>query len=140
MRKLRKGLSKFLATALSVALMAQPAMTAFADELVPKAVTEMMESTVEIPGDAAAMSLLPLEREYAYLYLNDYTEEELESISMSDILDRLVDNSGNPIEIDENATIVWTTYPKAEGGIDYEEHTFVDRDETLNLNFDRNYV
>lgn len=137
MRKLKKGLSKFLAATLSAALMAQPTMTAFADVLVPKAVTEAMESVNEIPGRVATRSLLPLTKKTAYLYLNDYTEEELESVSLSTILDRLVDGSGNPIEIDENATIVWATLPDTERNIDYEAHTFVDRDDTLNLNFKR---
>lgn len=134
MKKLKKGLSKFLATTLSVALMAQPAMTAFADELVPKAVAEEMEALAGVPS---VMSLLPLEEKRAYLYMNDYTDEELESVPLETVLERLVDSRGQHIEIDESATIVWTTFPDEEGNIIYDNHTFLDRDETVNLNFSR---
>lgn len=136
MRKLKKNLSKIFAAVLSAALIAQPAISAFASIAEGNQMAEEVELEDGDSGDIALTSLLPLEERDAYVYMNDYTSEELEAVPLQTVLDRLVDYDGNPIEIPEDATIVWVCNPDEEGDIIYDDHMILDRDDTVDLNYD----
>lgn len=81
----------------------------------------------------APQSLLNLEEVQASLILNQYTEEQLKSVSLDTVLNNLKDRDGNKIEISGDAQIVWGYYKKENGErIDDEFHK-IGRDETVDL-------
>ncbi len=71
-------------------------------------------------GDINVMSLLPLEEVYVDIDLSDFLPAALSSIKVSDILSRMVDDEGNPVTIDENATTVWEDFFDENGDSVYD--------------------
>ncbi len=68
-------------------------------------------------------SLLPLTEVNAYLLLNGYSDEELQNMSVDDVLDMLLDADGNKIEISDSATTVWRyTQDETDGVDEYETY------------------
>ncbi len=85
----------------------------------------------EIP---APISLLPLQEKEAYAILNGYTEDQLYSITVEEILQSLRDERGEKIQIAEDAKVVWSYYYNEETGeLEQDVYHVIDRSETVDL-------
>lgn len=84
-------------------------------------------------NDIAPMSLLPLEEVQAYLVLNKYSDEELQTLSIDNILDMLVDSDGQKIAIDKNATTVWRYCKSDIDGIEEYQKYSIGQNDTIDL-------
>ncbi len=89
-------------------------------------------------GDIAALSMLPLMEVRAYLFLNDYSDEQIKAMPIETILELLVDGWGDPIEIPEDAKIVWAYFKDEDGDIKEDEYHVIERGETVDLSEARN--
>ena len=146
MRKHRRKFSRFLAAFLSAALLTQPGMTVLgavpdAGGAVggkPRTATDSNASESDRVATASnagisVMSLLPLEEREATLTLNFYSEEELSAVPLKDLLDMMVDENGDPVEIPEEANIVWTYLRDENGNVLEDEYRLQDRDVVLDM-------
>ena len=107
-----------------------------AESDVEEAESDVEEAVIdeeEIDGEVSAASLFPIEEIYASIDLSDYLPAELSNIKVSDILDRMVDNYGNPIEIDSNATTVWSNFVDENGEEMYDVWKVAGLNETINI-------
>ncbi len=140
---MKKITSLLLAAALAVSAAAP--LTAFAagaqDSAQTGSTAETAQASPQTPdaaqalpnGGISVMSLLPLEEVHACLLLNGYTEEQLKAISVDDILNNLLDRDGNRIEVDPDASVVWTYFKDETGSVIHDEYHRIGRDETVDM-------
>ncbi|MDO4295478.1 MAG: putative Ig domain-containing protein [bacterium] len=141
MKRFKRRLAQFLAAALVVSSLSPSGMTAFAQTAQTETeniVVATSSNALEIgsPSDAveiAPTSLLPLREVRGYLMLNAYSEEELKAMPLETLLGLLKDEDGNPIEIPEDAEVVWTYFKDEDGNRLYEEYHMIGRDETVDV-------
>ena len=146
MRKHRQKFSRFLAAFLSAALLTQPGMTVLgavpdAGGAVggkPRTATDSNASESDRVATASnagisVMSLLPLEEREATLTLNFYSEEELSAVPLKDVLSMMKDENGEPVEIPEDANVVWTYFRDEAGNVIEDEYRITDRDAVMDM-------
>ncbi len=85
-------------------------------------------------------SLRPLPEVYAYLLLNEYSEEELKTMPVDTMLSLLRDGEGNPVEIADDAEIVWGLFKDVDGDVLDDEYHVIGRGDTVDLYQDENYT
>ena len=147
--KLKRKLSQIAAIALAGVLTVQTGMPAFAANGQSESTASETEDvyTMETASDSDAelatgsdamggislFSLRPLEEQDVYLVLNGYTEEELKAMPLETVLGKLVDYDGNPVEISEEANVVWSYYKDEDGEVIRDEYHVIGRGETVDL-------
>lgn len=84
-------------------------------------------------SDIAPMSLLPLEEVQAYLVLNEYSSEDLRTMSVDSMLDMLVNSNGQKVNIDKNATTVWRYCKDETDGLEEYQKYSIGQNDTIDL-------
>ncbi len=78
-------------------------------------------------------SLLPLEEVYAYLILNEYSEEEIKEMPLETVLSLLTDSEGESIEIPKDAEVVWSYFKDENGKILNDEYHVIGHGDKVDL-------
>lgn len=94
---------------------------------------EEKDSDINLADRPVLRSLLPLKEVKAYLVASDYSEEEIQAMPLSTILNSLRDSKGNSIEIPETATAVWTYFKDENNNLLQDEYHVIGRDEKVDL-------
>lgn len=93
----------------------------------------MLFSTLTIMGMNVSATMLPLKEVNAYLVLNDYSEEQIKSMPLKDVLSLMQDKDGNYIDIPSSAEVVWAHFKDDDGNVIHDEYHVIDREKTLDL-------
>jgi len=91
--------------------------------------TEIVDSS----DDISAYSLLPIKEKYAFLMLNNYSEEEIKAMPLETVLSLLIDSNGESIEISKDANVVWAYFKDEDGYVLSDEYHVIGRGETVDL-------
>lgn len=104
-------------------------------ESVEEIVPELIEENGESPEEEISMlgSMLPLEEVRAYLVLEDKTEAEVQNFPVTEVLSNLRDSEGNPVEIEESSSVVWTYIRDEQGNVIRDEYHELNKSETVDL-------
>ena len=116
-RKLAKVISLLTAIMMSMALIPTLALGA----------EDAGDSDIELT------SLLPLEEVDAKLDLSKELPASLKNIKVSDVISKLEDEEGNPIQIDPAATTVWEEVLDENGDWEYDKWNVLGMDDTMNM-------
>ena len=85
-----------------------------------------------IPATVLA-TMVTIEEIDAAIVLNGYTDDQIKAMPLQDVLDLLQDTDGNPIEIAEDAKVVWAHFKDNEGNVIRDEYHVIERNENVDL-------
>lgn len=94
---------------------------------------DLLQTATNSNAGISVMSLLPLAEVDAQLDLFVYSDEELSAIPLSTVLESLKDSAGEPVQIPEDASIVWAYFRDEDGNITSDEYHLTDRGATVDL-------
>ena len=85
-----------------------------------------------IPATVFA-TMVTIEEIDAAIVLNGYTDAQIKAMPLQDVLNLLQDTEGNPIEIAEDAKVVWAHFKDNEGNVIRDEYHVIERNESVDL-------
>ncbi len=90
-------------------------------------------------GGGIVQSMLPLEEKKAYIVVGDHDGVDISKVPVELVLDNLLDSSGNHIEINENAKVVWSYYKDKHNNIISDDYFVLEKGGTLDLSLFEEY-
>lgn len=102
-------------------------------------IPEWIEDSLLNDEGISVMSLRPIAEKKAYLVVGDHDGIDISQVPLDLILDSLMDSSGNPIEIDDNAKIAWCYCKDRDGSTITDDYYLIEDGGTVDLSIYEEY-
>lgn len=115
------------------------ALTLMAFSVFPGGGAVVQGLTTETDGTVEVGSMLPLEERSACLVMDQQEGIDLSAVPVELVLDRLLDVNGAPIEIADDAKVVWSYYKDKQNNVISDDYFVLEEGGTLDLSLFAEY-